>query len=166
MGAKDYVGEKAHGVKEALVGSAHHVKDATAEKLTEAKEYVEGSCTTRGPPSRRGCTAQRYVDADGLSHCVPSLTQAPLRSTHRPKCTRQRRERVADETALGSVRRPLWPGIRLTLHRPQEAVTGKAHSAGESAGQAASDAKETLLRKSEEANEKLEEAEKKASQGQ
>lgn len=70
------------------------------------------------------------------------------------------------------MRRPLARSVDLSAAasvspvRPQEAVTGKAHSAGESAGQAASDAKETLLRKSEEAKEKLEEAEKKASQGQ
>ena len=126
MGAKDYVGEKAHGVKEALVGSAHHVKDATAEKLTEAKEYVEGKLHDTGAAIQEGLHGAKVCRCRRPSHCVPSLTQAPLRSTHRPKCTRQRRERVADETALGSVRRPLWPGIRLTLHRPQEAVTGKA----------------------------------------
>lgn len=54
MGVKDYVGEKAHGVKEALVGSAHHVKDATAEKLTEAKEYVEGKLHDTGAAIQEG----------------------------------------------------------------------------------------------------------------
>jgi hypothetical protein len=54
VGAKDYVGEKAHGVKEALVGSAHHVKDATAEKLTEAKEYVEGKLHDTGAAIQEG----------------------------------------------------------------------------------------------------------------